>query len=124
LLVALPREALAIRLRPPEEMSMNDRIQPGDDSAPSRQEPGLRGGTPPGSATQRPEPLSPNEARQGQRGSPVFMVLVGGLLLAMVAWGAAEWWGQSTEPPAEQTATPPAGNTTPVNPDTQPSSTP
>jgi hypothetical protein len=103
---------------------MNDRIQPGDNRSPSLQDRGLRGGTPPGSTTQREAPLSANEARQGRRGSPVFMVLVGGLFLAMVAWGAAEWWGQSTEPPAEQTATPPAGDTTPVNPNAPPSTTP
>ncbi|WP_165214234.1 hypothetical protein [Affinirhizobium pseudoryzae] len=69
-------------------------------------------------------PLSATEARQGRRGTPVFMVLAIGLVLAMVAWGAAEWWGQATEPPAEQTATPPAGDTTPVNPNAQPSSNP
>ncbi len=69
-------------------------------------------------------PLSATEARQGRRGTPVFMVLAIGLVLAMVAWGAAEFWGQSTEPPAEQTATPPAGSTTPVNPNAQPSSNP
>ncbi|MBP2548431.1 hypothetical protein J2858_001324 [Neorhizobium galegae] len=69
-------------------------------------------------------PLSPTEARQGNTGRPVLMVLVAGLVLALIAWGASEWWGQSTEPPAEQTATPPAGDTTPANPATQPSSTP
>lgn len=69
-------------------------------------------------------PLSGTEARQGRQGKPVLMVLAIGLVLAMVAWGAAEWWGQATEPPAEQTATPPAGGTTPVNPNAQPSSTP
>jgi len=53
------------------------------------------------------------EARQGNRGRPVLTVLVCGLVLAMLAWGAAEWWGASTAPPAEQTATPPAGSTTP-----------
>lgn len=70
------------------------------------------------------EPLSPTEARQGRRGTPVFMVLVVGLVLAMVAWGAVEFWAQSTEPPAEQTATPPAGDTTPANPNAPPSSNP
>ena len=104
---------------------MNDRIHPGDNRSPNLHDPAVRGGNQPGSTSaQRPEPLSPNEARQGRRGSPVFMVLIGGLLLAMVAWGAAEWWGQTTEPPAEQTATPPAGDTTPANPNTAPSSTP
>lgn len=70
------------------------------------------------------EPMSPTEARQGRTGRPVLIVLVAGLILALLAWGAAEWWGQATEPPAEQTATPPAGDTTPANPNAQPSSTP
>ena len=70
------------------------------------------------------EPMSATEARQGRRGSPVLMVLIAGLVLAMLAWGAAEWWGQATEPPAEQTATPPAGSTTPENPAAAPSANP
>ncbi|WP_353844888.1 hypothetical protein [Rhizobium sp. CSW-27] len=69
-------------------------------------------------------PMSATEARQGRRGAPVIAVLAGGLLLAMLAWGAVEWWAQTTEPPAEQTATPPAGDTAPGNPNAQPSSTP
>lgn len=70
-------------------------------------------------------PLTPTEARQGRRGSPVLVVLIAGIVLAMVAWAGAEWWGQSTEPPADQTAKPPAASTAaPVNPDRQPSSNP
>lgn len=34
------------------------------------------------------------EARQGNFGKPVLIVLVSGLLLAFVAWGAVEWWGK------------------------------
>ena len=37
------------------------------------------------------------ETRQGPLGKPVLMVLVGGLLLAVVAWGAAEIFGESTD---------------------------
>jgi cytoskeletal protein RodZ len=49
------------------------------------------------------------EARQGRSGRPVLIVLICGLVLAAVAWGAAEWWGEATDGPAENTATPPAG---------------
>ena len=70
------------------------------------------------------KPLTATDARQGAKGKPVFVVLVAGLLLAMVAWGAAEWYGEATAPPAEQTATPPTGSTTPVNPNAAPSSNP
>lgn len=66
------------------------------------------------------QPLTATEARQGSKGMPVFMVLVAGLILAMFAWGAVEWYGQSTEPPAEQTAKPPAGDTSPAKPSTNP----
>ncbi|MCC2613260.1 hypothetical protein [Neorhizobium petrolearium] len=70
------------------------------------------------------EPMSPTEARQGRRGFPVLMVLIAGLILAMLAWGGAEWWGETTAPPPEQTATPPAGSTAPQNPDAAPSADP
>lgn len=70
------------------------------------------------------EPMSATEARQGRLGRPVLMVLLTGLVLAMLAWGAAEWWGQETAPPAEQTATPPAGSTTPENPNAPPTANP
>lgn len=70
------------------------------------------------------EPLKATEARQGRSGSQVLMVLIAALVLAVIAWGAAEWWGESTAPPAEQTATPPAGDTTPANPDTAPGADP
>lgn len=70
------------------------------------------------------EPMSATEARQGRRGTPVLMVLVAGLILALLAWGAAEWWGKATAPPDEQTATPPAGSTTPDNPNAPPTADP
>jgi hypothetical protein len=53
------------------------------------------------------------EARQGRSGRPVLMVLICGLVLVFLAWSAAEWWGEATDAPAQQTATPPAGENTP-----------
>jgi hypothetical protein len=53
------------------------------------------------------------EARQGRAGRPVLIVLICGLVLAFLAWGAAEWWGEATDAPPQQTATPPAGENTP-----------
>ncbi|MEP7454943.1 hypothetical protein [Phyllobacterium sp. SB3] len=43
------------------------------------------------------------EARQGPLGKPVLLVLVGGLLLAAVAWGGAELFGESTDNKANVT---------------------
>ena len=37
------------------------------------------------------------EARQGPLGKPVLLVLIGGLLLAVIAWGGAELFGESTD---------------------------
>jgi hypothetical protein len=70
------------------------------------------------------QPLSATEARQGRSGSPVLMVLIAGLILAALAWGAAEWWGEATDPPAQQTASPPAGDNTPANSNATPSANP
>jgi hypothetical protein len=112
---------------------MNNRLDPNDtradplaDTPPAHmQDPNFtRSATRPVEQSPVERPMSPTEARQGSTGRPVLMVLVAGLVLAMLAWGGSEWWGQSTEPPAEQTATPPAGDTTPANPAMQPSSTP
>lgn len=65
------------------------------------------------------------ETRQGPLGKPVLLVLAGGLLLALVAWGGAEFFGESTDDNATQSgqeapaagqnrssddATPPAGD--------------
>ena len=49
--------------------------------------------------------LTPTEARQGALGRPVLMVLVVGLVLAMLAWGAAEMFGTAidTQTPADST---------------------
>ncbi len=37
------------------------------------------------------------EARQGSYGKPVFIVLVCGLLLALLAWVGVEIWGESID---------------------------
>lgn len=42
--------------------------------------------------------IDADRARQGLLGRPVAVVLAGGLSLALVAWGAAEFWGKSLEP--------------------------
>ncbi|RCW78831.1 hypothetical protein [Phyllobacterium bourgognense] len=42
------------------------------------------------------------EARQGPLGKPVLWVLIGGLLLALFAWGGAEMFGESTDNKAMQ----------------------
>lgn len=49
--------------------------------------------------------LTPTEARQGMLGRPVLYVLVIGLILAMLAWAAAEFWGMSidTQTPSDNT---------------------
>lgn len=43
------------------------------------------------------EKVPPKKARQGRQGLPVLMVLVGGLLLAAIAWGIAELYGNSID---------------------------
>ncbi len=37
------------------------------------------------------------EARQGLLGRPVLMVLIGGLVLAMIAWGISEMYGEAVD---------------------------
>jgi hypothetical protein len=78
----------------------------------------------PGIRAAQEQPLTGTEARQGSSGRPVLMVLIAGLVLAAIAWGGAEWWGESTAPPAERTASPPAGDNTPVNGNAAPSANP
>lgn len=46
------------------------------------------------------------KARQGRWGWQVLMVLVGGLLLAAVAWYGAEFFGEAIETPATQNTAP------------------
>lgn len=63
--------------------------------------------------------LTPTEARQGRLGRPVLAVLIGGLLLAFVAWAAAGFFGMAIAP-ADDTGggeriTAPAANPTSEN---------
>ncbi|MEJ1120174.1 hypothetical protein V9K92_17000 [Phyllobacterium sp. CCNWLW109] len=71
------------------------------------------------------------EARQGPLGKPILYVLIGGLLLALIAWGGAELFGEGTDnsatiteqenpaagqnKPSDQ-ATPPSGDQPTTNP--------
>lgn len=63
--------------------------------------------------------VNSTEARQGGVGRPVLMVLVGGLFLALIAWGAAEMFGESTDNDAatdrQQTEPVQNGQATPSN---------
>ncbi len=52
------------------------------------------------------------EGRQGSYGKPVFMVLVCGLLLALLAWGGVEIWGESIDRDAVPSA---STKTDPIN---------
>jgi hypothetical protein len=53
-----------------------------------------------------PVTLTATEARQGNWGRPVLYVLVCGLILAMVAWWGAEYYGSAIAPPGtDQTIT-------------------
>lgn len=47
--------------------------------------------------TNRTVDVSGVEARQGFLGRPVLMVLIGGLVLVLLAWGGAEIFGESTD---------------------------
>lgn len=65
----------------------------------------------------RPEPMTPTQARQGFRGRPVLIVLLAGIVLAMLVWIPAEWWGNAIAPenpsnePVQEQAPSPAQNT-------------
>lgn len=52
-----------------------------------------------------PVTLSATEARQGSWGKPVLYVLVCGLILAMIAWWGAEYYGTAIAPAVDQTTT-------------------
>jgi hypothetical protein len=56
--------------------------------------------TDPGSSTVRE---TATEARQGSYGRPVFIVLICGILLALLAWGGVEIWGESIDRDARPT---------------------
>ncbi|MBP1851719.1 hypothetical protein [Rhizobium halophytocola] len=42
--------------------------------------------------------MTATEARQASRGRPVLIVLLVGLVIALLAWIPAEWWGASQAP--------------------------
>jgi len=44
------------------------------------------------------------KAKQGRAGHHLLMILIGGLLLAAVAWGVAEIYGAVIAPPAIETS--------------------
>jgi len=44
------------------------------------------------------------EARQGRWGRPVFLVLIGGLVLAMIVWVGVDMWGESIDTDKTSTA--------------------
>lgn len=52
------------------------------------------------------------EARQGNYGKPVFIVLVCGIILALLAWGGVEIWGESIDRDGKPTA---STKTDPIN---------
>lgn len=52
--------------------------------------------------------FSSRQSRQGPKGRPVLLVLMTSLVLAAIAWFAAEMWGEATEPPISQQTAPPA----------------
>lgn len=53
--------------------------------------------------------VNQDKARQGRWGSPVLVVLVVALVLAMIVWYGAEWYGAEIETPrTENTQTIPA----------------
>lgn len=72
------------------------------------------------------EVVSTTEARQGRSGRPVLIVLLAGILLALIFWIPAEWWGNSIAP--EHPANEPPATTGPSpaenNPQPAPSSQP
>jgi hypothetical protein len=82
--------------------------------------------------TESPVRETTNEARQGPLGRPVLNVLIVALLLAFVAWGAAELYGERVDNVPGNTGTsgenvpPPAPSTnqpvtnTPVDPNPTP----
>ena len=42
--------------------------------------------------------VKPTEARQGRRGTPVLVILIVGLLLALIVWWGVELYGDAIAP--------------------------
>jgi len=65
--------------------------------------------------------VTPKDARQGRKGSRIFLILIISLVLAMIVWAAVESYGQLTpgrgfmddnsKPPASTESKPPASAT-------------
>lgn len=49
------------------------------------------------------------QARQGNRGRHVLIILIAGLLLALAAWGGAEFYGEVIKTPATEQGQAPGG---------------
>jgi hypothetical protein len=80
-----------------------------------------RGDTVRSQDTNRKVEASAVEARQGLLGRPVLYVLIGGLFLAMIAWGAAEIFGEAVDnDPATEVTQPSTDNSTSAAPQDQP----
>jgi hypothetical protein len=71
--------------------------------------------------TKRVVEETPVQARQGFLGRPVLMVLIGGLFLAMIAWGIAEIYGEAVDndPATDVNQSTPAEPNTVVTPTDQ-----
>ena len=69
--------------------------------------------------SETPVQETPNEARQGPPGRPILHVLIVALLLAIIAWGAAELYGESAEN-APQVQNPGQSPVPPAPPSNQP----
>ncbi|ANG99327.1 hypothetical protein A8A54_22610 [Brucella pseudogrignonensis] len=65
--------------------------------------------------------IDPNKARQGPKGRPVLLVLLTSLILALLVWGAVEFYGQmhpgggfmdddATPPASTPSQTPPSAS--------------
>jgi hypothetical protein len=77
-----------------------------------------------GTVGARPVVETATDARQGSRGMPVLKVLISALVLVAIAFAVAQWWGEASDAPDSQTATPPAGSTAPQNPNAAPGADP
>jgi len=69
---------------------MEDNNTPRDTSAPS---------------SRHPKDVTASEARQGRRGVPVLMVLIGGLVFAALVWAIVEFYGESIRNEAQEVET-------------------
>lgn len=65
---------------------------------------------------EQPVELTATEARQGRWGLRVFYVLVCGLVLAMIAWWGAEYYGTDIAPNTDKTITSSVSKTPAANP--------